>query len=258
MYTCACPQTPTYLCMRHTLVHTHTHISLTQACLPFTCGYMCTQNTQICTQNYSPTWKYPSTHIPFLTYRLKACSSLHFLLLTYLHFKISPECTHSLLQAYPLLHTHCHTPTYRLNHFLSSFLFPIPVSFIPTHTVILASPLSLSLSLSPTQFVSWFPTGWAIATFLAHVLIRQEVAYPVPIPRTPSMFPTSTWDSPSAKAATGPEEFSADPEAHRRDGSGQGGFAPLSPDLLHVVPTGERGCPPNPGHLQLWVSQDLW
>lgn len=160
---------------------------------------------------------------------------LHFLLLAHLHFKISLTCTHSLLQAYPLLHTHWHTPTYGPNHFLSSFLFPISCSFIPTHTVILAF-LSLSPSLSHTQFLSCFPTGWAVATFLAHTLGGQAIPCLMPIPGTLFVPPISPCGSPSTRAATRPGESSATHGARERDGSGQKGLSLLSPDLLHSEP----------------------
>lgn len=53
----------------------------------------------------------------------------------------------SLLRAYPRLHSHCHTPTCRLNHFRSLLLFLISFSFAATHAVILAA---LSLPLTHT------------------------------------------------------------------------------------------------------------
>lgn len=81
------------------------HTPLTRACLPFPCGHM----YQICTQSYSCTWKRASTHMPFLTYRLKACSFLHFLLLTYVHFK-------SLLYAHILSYRHIHSCTPTVTH----------------------------------------------------------------------------------------------------------------------------------------------
>lgn len=87
------------------LVHPPPHTPLTRACLPFPCGHM----YQICTQSYSCTWKRASTHMPFLTYRLKACSFLHFLLLTYLHFK-------SLLYAHILSYRHIHSCTPTVTH----------------------------------------------------------------------------------------------------------------------------------------------
>lgn len=100
------PPSDTYISTRGAyLVHPPTHTALTRACLPFPCGHM----YRICTHSYSRTWKRASTHMPFLTYRLKACSFLHFLLLTYLHFK-------SLLYAHLLSYRHIHSCTPAVTH----------------------------------------------------------------------------------------------------------------------------------------------
>lgn len=80
----------------------------------------------------------------------------------------------SLLRAYPRLHSHCHTPTCRLNHFRSLLLFLISFSFAATHAVILAS---LSLFLSPTHSVSWISTGWAAATSPVHALGESNLLH---------------------------------------------------------------------------------
>lgn len=125
---------------------------LTHAGLTFTCGHI----HQICIHS-SPISKHTSTHIPSLRYRLKACSSLHFLLLTHLHCAISLAGTHVFSIGISTLHTHCHTPTYRPNHFLS-FLFSIFFTFIPTHAVILAS-LPLSLCLPHSLFPGFSQAG---------------------------------------------------------------------------------------------------
>lgn len=80
----------------------------------------------------------------------------------------------SLLRAYPQLHSHCHTPTCRLNHFRSLLLFLISFSFAATHAVILAA---LSLFLSPTHSVSWISTGWAAATSPVHELGESNLLH---------------------------------------------------------------------------------
>ena len=125
---------------------------LTHAGLTFTCGYI----HQICIHS-SPISKHTTTHIPSLRYRLKACSSLHFPLLTHLHCAISLAGTHVFSAGIPTLHTHCHMPTYKPNHFLS-FLFSIFFTFIPTHAVILAS-LPLSLCLPHSLFPGFSQAG---------------------------------------------------------------------------------------------------
>lgn len=181
---------------------------------------------------------------------LKVCSFLHFLLLTYT-FEISLACTHFLLQAYPLLHAHCHTPTYRPNHFLSSFLFLISFFFISTHTVILA--FLFSLSLSPTQFVSCFPTGWAIATFLAHALTGQAIPCLMPVARTHSVPPAPT-SAQEQLQGQGNSLWSMRPSGGT--GAAKEGLSPWSPDLPHSEPGG-TGNVPEPGHLQLCISQNL-
>lgn len=146
----SCMHTHAHMCMPsdiHTSTHgvymgtrpptdTLTHVYLTLTCNRF--AYI----AAVLSETYEHTDS-------LLRPGLKACSFLHFLLLTYT-FEISLACTHFLLQAYPLSHAHCHTPTHRPNHFLSSFLFPISFFFIPTHTVILAFLFSLSLSLTHT------------------------------------------------------------------------------------------------------------
>lgn len=185
---------------------------------------------------------------------LKACSFLHFLLLTYT-FEISFACTHFLLQTYSLLHAHCHTPTYRPNHFLSSFLFPISFFFIPTHTVILAFLFSLSLThtvcflLSHKLGYSHFPST------RTH---RQAIPCLMPIARTPSAPPAPTWGSLSTRAATRSGEFSVAMRPSGGIGAAREGLSPWSPDLPHPeLAHWGTGNVSKPGHLQLCISQNL-
>lgn len=125
----------------------------------------------------------------------------------------------SLLRAYPRLHSHCHTPTCRLNHFRSLLLFLISFSFAATHAVILAA---LSLPLTHTLFPGFPQAGLQPPPQCTHwekaisCMVPSPGQFLVPHPAQREKSDHRSGECPAAH------------EARQRDGRGQRGFVSLS------------------------------
>lgn len=150
--------------------------------------------------------------------------------------------------AHPLSHAHIQTEPLSVLPFLHLFHF---------HTHPRSNPsLPPSLSLSPTQFVSWFLTGWAVA----HALTELAISCLMPYPPTPSVPAPPTMPPGAALAQEQPlgQRNSLWPRSQAEGQEKLGRACPvcqLTPCTLS--PSAKDRGHLKPGHLRLCISQNL-
>lgn len=224
-----CMPSGTLTPMHGVYIHKHPPTNPPDPYMPFTCirfAYIAIVPPE--------TYKHTDS-LPYI--QVKSWSFLHFLLLTHLHFEIS------LTYAHIFFYRHIHSCTPTVTHLRTERTTFCPPSFSHLflfHTHPHSNPSLSLLSLSPTQFVSWFPTGWAVAAFFAHTLTGQATHPASCQSPGPSVPPTPTWGWPSTGASTVPGGFSVTQEAER-----PGRACPLSPDRHSEPAPWGQGMPPN-------------
>ena len=222
---------------------------LTHAGLTFTCGHI----HQICIHR-SPIRKHTNTHIPSLRHRLKACSSLHFPLLTHLHCAISLAGTHVFFckhihSAHPLSHTHIQTEPLSVLPFLHLFHFHTHPHSNPS------LPPSLPPSVSHTIcFLVSHRLGCSACTHRAGNILPD--ANP-PTPSVPAP-PTTPPGAALAQEQLLGQRNSLQPRNQAEGQEKPGRACPicqLTPCTLS--PSAEDRGHLKPGHLRLCISQNL-